>query len=279
MTTKSATTAVDRSASRAARPNVIFIAGRDSGIETCLGAIASHPEIAALETDDFAHVPGGLERFPLNSFDPAFTDSPDHANAFEAIASRFAGSARHILWQPGYAIELPHVGWIASQHVPDARILFCLRDPVEAAWTRWQRRRNELAPTIHETIEQCLDAMESVGRFENRGKWGSFLDDPTPISLFLQSGVYAPVVRRWCAAYPSTHVYLIAYETFLRDPARELVRAARFLSIDPARFRAPVFSPSGAEIPTQARERLESFYAPFNARLRAQVKGFRPPWA
>lgn len=208
--------------------------------------LAAHPDVGLVGPDDFAEVDGDATNFPLNTFAPAWTDAPGCADAFEAIARQHA-DRRRIAWRPAYGLEFPHVRTIIAEHLPAARIIAWLPDPVAATAARLEG--------AGATAAASQARMEEISRFENRGKWERYLRKPDALSLVLQSGHYEPALTRYRQSFGER-----VHEVDPDDPTA----LAGFLDIDAApfvdamgRWQAP--APS---IEPHLRTALESWLLP-----------------
>jgi hypothetical protein len=267
------------------RPRLVLVAGHRSGVAPFEAWLATHPDVAWIGPDDYADVDGDASSFPRNTREPGYTRDPAMPDAFASIAHRLERRLDRAVgcigWRPGYAVEVPHVLWHAIEHLPDARFLFCLRHPVAAAWHRYHAARDRMPGTFDEAVETCLERMESVGSFERRGRWPVFLEDPDPVAMLLQGGVYAPAVSRTRRLVGPERVHVVTYEAVVRDPAAHRAAILDFLRLRPDDPSPP---PPGApplddvDIAPETRRRLERFYAPPDARLAEILEWSRAPW-
>lgn len=249
-------------ASTVTRPDLVLCAARGSGVDPFLRSLEAHPDLAFVGAEDFDDAAGDADTFPLNTFDPAYTGAPGCDDAFDAIARRGAGRARHIAWRPGFAIEWPHVLTIAAERLPDARVLFCLRDPVVATHARHSAGGEGMPETLRAAVDASLARMAEAGRYEHRGRWPQLLENPTPLDLLLQSGVYEPAVRRALRRLPAGRVCVVAYEHL---PAA-LDDVAGFLDIDRDGF-GPFAAAPPPTIDAEASRALAAWFDPWNRRL------------
>jgi hypothetical protein len=165
---------------------------------------------------------------------------------------------------PSYAILDPDRIARIHRWMPDARILFIMRDPVERAWShakhdypRWLGRRAEEA---------------------SRSELMAWFDLP----WVRQRGDYFDCLTNWMRYFERSQLFLTFLEDVIADPRRVLEDAFVFLGVAPedadlSRIRNPVHASPGPPIPDWVRDYLEpSFRAP-DARLR-ELLGRNLPW-
>jgi hypothetical protein len=98
--------------------------------------------------------------------------------------------------------------------------------------------------------------------------------------------IYAPQLARWLALYPRSQMLLMQSETFFRQPAEHMQRAAAFMGLrehnfaaEPALQRAYAGSAAGDWAPPEkyppmkqsTRALLRDFFAPYNQQLYALI--------
>jgi hypothetical protein len=256
----------------AERVNLIVCGSHDYWLNTLVETISLHPDINFLEAEDFDDVDGGLKSFPLKNHDPVFTSLTGCKDAFDVIGRRLSGKSKYIGWSPPYFMEFAHVHWTAIQFLPDARYVFCLRNPLDATYARYLAHKHSMPSTFEEALDLCEEEMKRIGFFENRNKWNRFFINPSPVSLLLQSSVYYPTIARCLRFLSSGRIHVFAFERFQGSPGKTMEELCRFLDIPASslpNLKLPVENEeiSFDSMKTETRQRLSDFFAEFNRKL------------
>jgi Sulfotransferase family len=165
---------------------------------------------------------------------------------------------------PSYAILEPDRIDRIHRWMPEAKLLFVMRDPVERIWSqvrhdfpRWLGLDPRQAPK-----DRLID----------------FIDSPR---VRLRSD-YATCLSHWLGHYPRDQFFLTFLEEIVSDPERVLASAFSFLEVPPYDMSPdvsrPVHSSEGPGVPDWVRERLGGPLSRQNERL-AELVGRPLPWA
>lgn len=130
----------------------------------------------------------------------------------EANESRYVGEASpSYLADPGAAHLVHHVS-------PDAKIIACLRDPVDRIYSHYLMLLNGgfAKGSLMSEIERGI----AYGREWNR------------ILLRPEIGLYADSVKRYLTRFGAPQVHVLVFEELAADPATAVARILRFLGID-----------------------------------------------
>jgi len=130
---------------------------------------------------------------------------------------------------PGYArLSLDRIARLARL-VPDLRVVYLVRDPVEVAWSsacaRFAKKHGGLANAAPETVERYLCSEETIQRYD-----------------------YARNLLNWRTFFPDEQIFLVYYDDMAAGPRDTLVRILDFLGLDSGDRRIPadVAVPRGA---------------------------------
>lgn len=140
---------------------------------------------------------------------------------------------------PGYLGEAERVVPGMRALVPEVRLLFVLRDPVERFHSSYHFHRGKLnlPPELGfgDYVDACLEYAAAappdrpaLARRLGIGEW--FL-------RVLPFGCYAEHLSRYFAAFPRTQLLVTFYDDLCGDPAAFMARLCRFLHIDPDGLR------------------------------------------
>ncbi len=151
---------------------------------------------------------------------------------------------------PDYStLSLERVAEVKT-HLPDAKIILNIRNPIDRAWSglrySWQRHWDEkLEPG---DVERLMRAALHPER--------------------LLRGDYPLTLKNWEAHYPDAQRLYLFYDDIASSPSHELRRVAGFLGVDPLKLPAAqddaarVNHAPRENIPAPVRERLRDHYAP-----------------
>lgn len=150
---------------------------------------------------------------------------------------------------PDYStLSRDRVGEI-KRHLPDAKIILLIRNPIDRAWSglrySWRRHQDEaLSPA---DVDRLMRAALHPER--------------------LLRGDYPLTVTNWEAHFPASQRLYIFYDDVAAGPSAELRRVAAFLGVDPAKLAAAgddrrVNDAPAEHIPPAVRERLQAYYEP-----------------
>ena len=161
-------------------------------------------------------------------------------------------------------IEHPRAAARIARLLPDARLFFMLRDPVERALSNYRfSRANGLEPL---PLEQALDAERS-----RASEAGSNATSVSP-HAYVARGRYVDYLDPWFAHFPADRIHLLVAERVVgsRDGLRE---AFARLGLDgdialEGSDQAFNQAESTAEVDDRVRERLRAEFADSNGELR-----------
>jgi hypothetical protein len=136
--------------------------------------------------------------------------------------AQFPETESHILQgeiTPAYAIlDREPIGRIRTL-VPDARLFYIIRNPIERAWSaaRMALARAEMLP------DEASDSW-FLDHFNSSGS--------------MRRGSYVACVDNWLAEFPSEQLAVIFFDDIVSDPRGTLCRLCEHLGADPAPFEA-----------------------------------------
>jgi hypothetical protein len=103
---------------------------------------------------------------------------------------------------------------------PDARLLFVLRQPVERAWSSFQRSRHEGT----EKEPDFLAAWRDDGRRRDAGHWSS---------IHRYKSLYGRHLKVWFETFPREQIKVLLFDDILADSAAVMRDVYGFLGVDP----------------------------------------------
>jgi hypothetical protein len=174
---------------------------------------------------------------------------------------------------PYYAFH-PEAAARIAQDVPDARLIFVLRDPVERAWSHY---RYEVARGFEE-----LDWAEAFAREEERlahADTATREHNHRHFSYTARSR-YAEQLVRLRSHFDPEQVLVIESERLFDEPGPTMERVFRHLALEPVPMSSyeTFKGQSASAVPAGAAELLRAAVADDVARLEGLL-GWRPSWA
>ena len=242
-------------------PHFLGIGATRAGTSWVAAQLSSHPQIR-------------MDRKEIHFFDrklgaPGASGSGrDRLNRLRYLArfvrARGGGRIRGEI-TPAYAVLESEVIRRIAEWMPDVRLIFMMRDPIERAWSqarngfpRWRGK-----------------ALESVGRDELISYFDS---DPVR-----RRSDYARCLRVWLEHFPPGQFFFGFLEE-IREQPEELLRdlfgflEAREMVSDSASLVRPVNASAPVPMPDWVRDHLEREYA-FDADEVSELIGRQVPWS
>jgi hypothetical protein len=255
-------------------PDFLIIGSMKSGTTSIHGWLTEHPFVAPTKKDihffSVKHRQGAdLYRsyFPYARDRDAFAS--EHDRPFicgEATASYLAD-----YWTPRRAAML----------VPNARLIACLREPADRAYSQYTYFRKWGKEPL-ETFEEAI----ACEKERLRGEESREISDARYHSWqiyqwgYLRTGRYAEHLERWLDAFPREQLLLLKFEDIVVEPERALEQVHEHLGLPSHRHGdLPVLNAGSYEPMAQAtRERLREYFRPHNERL-CELTGIDFGWS
>ena len=163
--------------------------------------------------------------------------------------------------------ESPQAAARIAEHLPNVKLIFIFRNPVERAWSNYcWSRMNGLE---HESFERALE-LEPKREHDCPEQ----LRFARPFAYFAR-GLYAEQLRPWFERFDRDQICLLSFEDIAADPEDLAVRLHRFLEIEQRGADAAglgAINPSeadGLQLADATRRQLAARYAQPNQELAA----------
>jgi hypothetical protein len=163
--------------------------------------------------------------------------------------------------------------------IPDARLIFLLRDPVKRAWSDYQMFR-----------KFGSDPADFSATVRSAMRW---LDDPSVLPLvdaaarqahhparYVLCGWYVRAIERWLAVFPREQCLFLVSEELFANPQAALPSVFRHIGLpvadapDLPKARDGCYAET---MPAETERELRAFFAPRNREL-AALLGRELPW-
>ncbi len=258
-------------ARRRGLPGLVIVGAQKAGTTSLFGYLEGHPQCVPSVTKEIHYFDKNYGRgeywyrmhFPPASKFPACTGPP--LLSFES--------------SPYYMCE-PRVPARMRELLPEAKLIFLLRNPVTRAYSHYQhsvlRRREPLS------FEDALEAEQD----RLAGEEGKMLADPAYSSFphqhfsYLLRGVYVDQLQRWQEHYSASQMLVIEAERMFKQPADVFAEVLEFLELEPwqpATFKNLNSGRYQEPMQPATRAKLEAYFAPHNRRL-CEFLGWRTSW-
>lgn len=121
-------------------------------------------------------------------------------------------------------------------HVPDAKLIFVMREPVRRAFSYYQQliknyQNDTKDRTIAMTFEACIGAEDRAGKTAQFASFDAHLPD-TP-ELWLAGSEYVTQIRAYLEHYSADQMLFLKFEDFLTNPTAMLEQITEFLGVTP----------------------------------------------
>ncbi len=262
-------------AERRRLPSFIIAGAQKAGTTSLFGYLRGHPQCSASLTKEVHYFDRNFFRgetwyrmhFPLGANGANQSRPPrPHTKCFES--------------SPYYMFD-PRVAERIHQALPQAKIIFLLRNPVSRAYSHYKHsvRRGRETLSFEDAIAAEPDRLA--------GEHDRLLNDQTYQSRahqhhsYLARGLYADQIERWRRYFPDDQRLVVQSERMFKQPAEVFAEVVRFLSFDgdwvPESFGNLYSGRYQDPMSPATRERLNDHFAPHNERL-FQLLGTRYDW-
>ncbi|MFW6174034.1 MAG: sulfotransferase family protein [Elusimicrobiota bacterium] len=102
----------------------------------------------------------------------------------------------------------PEVPELLKKHFPETKLIVCLRDPIQRAYSQYLHEINRTGQSI--TFEQAIEKE----------------------SEFIERGMYYQQLKRYYNLFPEENILVLIYENIQDDPQQFIKNIYKFLEID-----------------------------------------------
>lgn len=206
--------------STATLPNFVIIGAAKSGTTALYHYLRQHPDIymsPQKETNFFAFEGQKVDfRGPGDEgiSQSSITDLGSYQEQFSGVLGETAvGEA-----SPWY-LYLPGTAENMRRHIPEAKLIAILRNPVDRAFSSYLHLRRE--------GQEQLSFEEGLAAEEKRIAQGW-----EPLWHYKRAGFYAPQIKQFFELFEREQICFYLYEEFSEDPGAVLRDIYRFLGVD-----------------------------------------------
>lgn len=248
-------------------PNVIIVGAQKCGTTTLFHSLIHHSKVHVPIDPDKKMVIKEIDFFfEENKWQKGVQWYKDHFKTKKEI---------YLDSSPNYLIS-PLIHTRLFQVCPDAKLIICLRNPIDRAYSQYNHYRRDLPHTKDWDWDSSLNFEENIASELSRG-----LEFKESFSHFLGRGVYINQIEQLLQYFDLSQIHITILEHWKENYEEELMKVLKFINIDPEplplmpRHSLPYnFEPMSVEL----RELLKNFYAPYNQRLFNFLKFTIPEW-
>jgi hypothetical protein len=244
-------------------PGLLIPGAMKAGTTSLFRYLEGHPQLAPAPCKE------------VHYFDHHFHRGPDwYRGQFTATRRTASGTARIACESSPYYMFEPRVPARIRELVPDVKLVFLLRDPIERAFSHYHNNRRLGREPLD--FEAALDAEDDRTLAEEE----RLLDDAMHVSQphrlysYRRRGLYAEQLLRWQACFPADQMLVVDSRRLFTDPAAVLAEVVRFVGLapwQPRSFPARNEGRHGEAMSSRTRGRLETFFTPHDERLRRLI--------
>ena len=244
-------------------PGLIIPGAMKAGTTSLFKYLEGHPQLAPAPCKE------------VHYFDRRFHHGPTWYRRQFAVGRRSRADRRSVACEssPYYMFE-PRVPKRIHELVPDVKLVFLLRDPVERAFSHYHNnRRLDREPL---DFEAALDAEDdrTLAEEERLHADPKHVSDPHRLYSYRRRGLYAEQLLRWQAYFPAEQMLVVDSRRLFTEPAAVVADVLQFVGLAPWRPRSLAARNEGRHgvtMSARARGRLEAFFAPHEERLRRLI--------
>jgi hypothetical protein len=218
-----------------AKPDFLIIGAQKAGTSSLYSWLTKHPDVLAARQKELHYFDRRASSSPVTAY---WVDFPLRLKMFALRCLR----RRNVVTGEATPVYLFHpcVPVLVAQHLPDARLIVLLRDPVERAISHYWMEFNRDVEML--SLEEALAAeqdrirpeLDRVERQEAPGenfRWASYV----------ARGQYAEQFECWLALFPRSQMLVIEFGQLVSDPLSVYEQTLRFLGVDPGVAPTPAF--------------------------------------
>ncbi len=198
------------------RPNFFCIGAMRAGSTSLYQYLRQHPDIlmsTEKETDFFSLGDLPQRELPNGAFLYRSATAAEYRQKF----ARWQGERAVGEVSPSYMYYARTAARL-HQAVPDAKIICCLRDPVERAYSHYSLNRKVDIEPVH-SFREALD------QEAQRTHWGHRF-------AYVGMSLYDQQLARYQELFEASRIHVMLFDDFTRNPAAALRDIFRFLNVD-----------------------------------------------
>jgi hypothetical protein len=203
-------------------PSFFILGAAKCGTTSLHGYFGQHPEICVSDPKEPLYFESEYERGPSYYFNRYFS----HWSGEPVV-----GEARH------RNLYLPYIPERIFRHNPSARLIVCLRNPVERAISHWWHwfSRNEEPLSLRRSIQQDWERIQLGATHHGSFSQYALSLYPSPqgfVRTYLDSGYYHEQIMRYMSLFPREQLRVVLFEDLVRYPLGVVTGLFEFVGAD-----------------------------------------------
>lgn len=217
-------------------PNFLVVGAARSATTSLHHALRAHPQVYVPERKEpnFFAVAGLPENADPDGVATSVTRLEDYARLFEGVTDEVAiGEV-----SPAYLVN-PRACELIHKHIPEAKLIAVLRNPVERAYSDYLMR-------VREGLEPHRDFGQALAEAEERYRSGH------PGGFYVRTGFYGRQLKPYFKTFGADRIQIHLFEELVGSPNEALASIFRFLGVDPDFRPGPLLRTNVSGVPRDA---------------------------
>jgi len=262
---------------KARRLNLLICGAMRSGTTSLKATMSEHPEIGFIDGEDIVVCDRYNQYtgyYPFASPSLAQSQVGDDPSVYERISARLAGKKAYIADKRAYFMFFPHIPFNLREQLPDVKLIFILRNPVEIAYSAfWYGERDAKGPqTFEEYLAQSMARIQEVSSSFRRNEWLDHFRPGSELPVLVERGLYYHQIIRFYRLFGEEQILVLRFDMLKENPAGVMQQVVHFLDLDddfqfPNLGRVYNASPERPPMDPEIRARLHEIYAEANRKL------------
>ncbi len=268
---------------KAPRLNLIIAGAQRSATTSLKAALNASPNIRFVSNreENLSHG-GRYVGFPFASPFASWSEIGlrDGGAVYETMTDGRPAKYHGTKWP--YFMVFPHIACNLRMQLPDARIIFILRNPTDCLWSSFLKRhdgKSDPADDFDRWVEEGCDRIAAAATPEHRSSWAHMLYADSNPAIALDRGHYFPQVVNFLHLFGWHQLFIVNYRDFATEPRAEMARLFQWLEVEPPgeieglgerhnSTSSHVGETRGRRVMHEStRARLHRFYQPSDERL------------
>lgn len=183
-------------------PSFVIIGASKAATSSLRALLRNHKQVfmaqGGVETRFFAH--DDVYARGIEWYTSLFSSAP---------SSAIAGECSNIYSDRD---RFPHAAERLAQHLPQAKLIYSVRDPLPRIASLWTQLRSHGGENVHHDFGTAL----------RRDR-----------ALLVESSNYWRQLEPYRALFPDSQILIVFFEEFASDPARVMIEVCRFIGVAP----------------------------------------------
>jgi hypothetical protein len=245
-----------------------------SGTTSLKEYLSEHPEIGFVDGKDIVVYDQYTGYYPFASPSLAQSQLGDDSQIYERICAKLAGKKAYIADKRAYFMFFPHIPFNLREHIPDVKLIFILRNPVEIVYSAfWYGERKPSDPvTFEDYLAASMARIKEAASSFKRNEWLDYFRPDSELPVLVERGLYYHQIIRFLRLFKEEQILVLRFDMLRENPALMMQEVLRFLNLSQD-FQfvglGKIHNASSERPPMdpRIRARLQEIYADSNRKL------------